>query len=120
MDLLTLYVQLLLVYKCYIQSCRVDRHPLTMSLCNTGASTGSNHNLGSLQFAPGSFPLVSRMAIYNGSKIDEASSPEMPLNCYYGQVYLQKAEVLRTESYTKGLKLHVLAGKNYSKICLNT
>lgn len=51
------------------------------------------------------------MAIYNGSKIDEASSPEMPLNCYYGQVYLQKAEVLRDDSYTKGLKLHVLAGK---------
>lgn len=55
------------------------------------------------------------MAIYNGSKIGEASSPEMPLSCYYGQVYLQKAEVLRGDSYTKGLKLHVLAGKTTLK-----
>lgn len=51
------------------------------------------------------------MAVYNGSNIDQASSPEMPLNCYYGQLYVQKAEVLRGESYSKGLKLQLLAGE---------
>lgn len=81
-------------------------------ISNVCVSTGSNHNLGSLQFAPGSFPLVTRMAIYNGSNIDQANSPEMPLNCYYGQLYVQKAEVLRDDSHTKGLKLRLLAGKD--------
>lgn len=71
----------------------------------------SNHNLGSLQFPPGNSPLVSRMAIYSGSNVEQAHAPELPLTCYYGQLYLQKAEVLRGNSYTKGVKLYLLAGE---------
>ncbi|KAJ8925830.1 hypothetical protein NQ315_009682 [Exocentrus adspersus] len=74
--------------------------------------SGSTHNLGSLQFPPGNSPLVSRLAIYCGSNVDQAYAPELPLNCYYGQLYLQKAVVLRGDSYTKGLRLHLLAGTN--------
>ncbi|CAG9813130.1 unnamed protein product [Phaedon cochleariae] len=73
---------------------------------------GSTHNLGSLQFPAGSSPLVSRMAIYCGSSVDHAYAPELPLTCYYGQLYLQKAEIIRGESYTRGLKLYLLAGTN--------
>lgn len=73
--------------------------------------SGSTHNLGSLQFPPGNSPLVSRLAIYCGSNVDQAYAPELPLSCYYGQLYLQKAEILRGDSYTKGLRLHLLTGK---------
>lgn len=73
---------------------------------------GSTHNLASLQFPPGNSPVVSRLAIYSGSSVDQASAPELPLSCYHGQLYLQKVEVLRGEGYTKGLKLQLLAGTN--------
>ncbi|XP_060533868.1 PHAF1 protein CG7083 [Cylas formicarius] len=73
---------------------------------------GSTHNLASLQFPPGSSPVVSRMAIYSGSSVDQATSPELPLSCYHGQLYLQKAEVLRGDGYTKGLCLKIMAGTN--------
>ncbi|VEN55426.1 unnamed protein product, partial [Callosobruchus maculatus] len=69
--------------------------------------TGSTHNLGSLQFPPGNSPLVSRMAIYCGPSVDQAHAPEMPLACFHGQLYLLKAEVLRGDSYTKGLELNL-------------
>lgn len=72
--------------------------------------SGSTHNLGSLQFPPGNSPLVSRLAIYCGSNVDQAYAPELPLSCYYGQLYLQKAIVLRGDGYTKGLKLQLLSG----------
>lgn len=52
------------------------------------------------------------MAIYSGSTVDQASAPELPLSCYHGQLYLQKAEILRGEGYTKGIKLNLLAGTN--------
>ncbi|CAH0551204.1 unnamed protein product [Brassicogethes aeneus] len=70
--------------------------------------TGTSHNLGSLQFPPGSSPLVSRMSIYSGPSLDQAVAPELPLSCYHGQLYLQKAEVIRGEGYTKGLRLILL------------
>ncbi|XP_023016363.2 PHAF1 protein CG7083 isoform X1 [Leptinotarsa decemlineata] len=75
-------------------------------------SCGSTHNMASLQFNLGSSPLVSRMAIYCGSSLDLATAPELPLTCYHGQLYLQKAEVLRGDNYTKGLKLKLMAGTN--------
>lgn len=53
------------------------------------------------------------MAIYSGSTVDQASAPELPLSCYHGQLYLQKAEIVRGEGFTKGIKLNLLAGKNY-------
>jgi hypothetical protein len=71
--------------------------------------SGNTHKLGSLQFPPGSSPLVSRMTIYYGSNIEQAYAPELPLSCYHGQLYLQKAEILRGECYTRGIKLSLLA-----------
>ncbi|XP_050293165.1 PHAF1 protein CG7083 [Anthonomus grandis grandis] len=73
---------------------------------------GSTHNLASLQFPPGNSPVVARLAIYSGGSVDQALAPEMPLSCYHGQLYLQKAEIIRGESFTKGLKLNLLAGTN--------
>lgn len=78
--------------------------------------TGSTHNLGSLQFPPGNSPLVSRMAIYCGQSVEQAFAPDLPLSCYHGQLYLEKAEVVRGECYTKGLKLKLLAGTNNRRI----
>lgn len=96
--------------------------------------TGSTHNLGknhqikkakeafkceplgSLHFPPGSSPLVSRTAIYCGSSVEQASAPELPLSCYHGQLYLQKAEVLRGDSFTKGLRLLLTAGGHSRRI----
>lgn len=73
---------------------------------------GSTHNLGSLQFPAGNSPLVSRLALYCGSSVDQSHAPELPLTCYHGQLYLKKAIVLRGDCYTKGLKLHLMAGTN--------
>lgn len=78
--------------------------------------TGSTHNLGSLHFPPGSSPLVSRTAIYSGSKLEQATAPELPLSCYHGQLYLQNVEVLRGESFTKGLRLILTAGGHSRRI----
>lgn len=74
--------------------------------------------VGSLQFPPGSSPLVSRMAIYYGPNIEQAFAPELPLSCYHGQLYLQKAEIIRGQCYTKGIKLSLLAGKIYLFFCV--
>lgn len=52
------------------------------------------------------------MAIYSGSSVDSATAPELPLSCYQGQLYLEKAEILRGDSYTKGIKLSLLSGNN--------
>lgn len=78
--------------------------------------TGSTHNLGSLQFPPGNSPLVARMAIYCGASVQKSFAPELPLSCFYGQLYLQRAQVIRGENYTKGLRLHLLAGTNDRRI----
>ena len=53
------------------------------------------------------------MTIYYGSNIEQAYAPELPLSCYHGQLYLQKAEIVRGECYTKGIKLSLLAGKHH-------
>ncbi|XP_057653388.1 PHAF1 protein CG7083 isoform X2 [Diorhabda carinulata] len=74
--------------------------------------TGSSHNLGSLQFQAGNSPIVSRLAIYSGFWDDQFPTPELPLTCYHGQIYLKKAIVLRGRSYTRGLKLHLMASSS--------
>lgn len=66
---------------------------------------------GSLHFPQGNSPLVSRMAIYYGPNVEQATSPELPLSCYQGQIYLCKADVLRGECYSKGLRLSLTASK---------
>ncbi|KAK9745971.1 Phagosome assembly factor 1 [Popillia japonica] len=78
--------------------------------------TSSTHNLGSLHFPPGSSPLVNRMTIYSGPGVEQASAPELPLSCYHGQLYLSRAEVLRGDCYTKGLRLTLLTGGNTRRI----
>lgn len=79
--------------------------------------TSSTHNLGSLHFPAGSSPLVSRLAIYAGpGGVEQAAAPELPLSCYHGQLYLRRAEVLRTDCYTKGLKLYLTACGNTHRI----
>lgn len=65
---------------------------------------------GSLHFPPGSSPLVTRMAIYCGSSVEQACAPELPLSCYHGQLYLKNAKVLRGECYSKGIRLFITAG----------
>ncbi|KAL3287769.1 hypothetical protein HHI36_002231 [Cryptolaemus montrouzieri] len=77
---------------------------------------GSTHNLGALQFPPGSSPLVSRMAVYYGPSVEQTTAPELPLSCYYGQLYLRRAEIMRGASHTKGIKLSLLAGTNNRRV----
>lgn len=71
--------------------------------------SGSAHRLGSLHFPPGSSPLVSRMCIYSGPNVEQSRAPELPLTCYQGQLYVKRAEVLRGEKRTRGLRLHLYA-----------
>lgn len=78
--------------------------------------TSSTHNLGSLHFPAGSSPLVSRMAVYHGASVEVATAPELPLSCYHGQLYLCKAEVLRGETYTKGVRLTLMTSGNSRRI----
>lgn len=80
--------------------------------------TGSTHNLGSLHFPQGNSPVVSRMAIYSGSSLEQAVAPELPLSCYQGQLYLCRADVLRSNSHTKGLKLWLAASNELILIVL--
>lgn len=54
------------------------------------------------------------MAIYCGSSVEQANAPELPLSCYHGQLYLKKAQVLRGECYSKGIKLFITAGNRPS------
>lgn len=67
--------------------------------------------LESLHFPSGSSPLVARMTIFNGPNMEQTVAPELPLQCYHGQLYLQKAEILRGVSYTKGVKLSLSVGE---------
>lgn len=79
--------------------------------------TSSTHNLGSLHFPAGSSPLVSRLAIYAGpGGVEKAAAPELPLSCYHGQLYLRRAEVLRTDCYTKGMRLYLNTCGNAHRI----
>ncbi|XP_022907928.1 PHAF1 protein CG7083 [Onthophagus taurus] len=81
--------------------------------------TGSTHNIefpDSLHFQPGNSPLVTRMVIYSGSTVEQATSPELPLSCYNGHLYLGKAEVLRDDCSTRGIKLTLLTTGNARRI----
>uniref|UniRef100_A0A1B6MN84 Uncharacterized protein n=1 Tax=Graphocephala atropunctata TaxID=36148 RepID=A0A1B6MN84_9HEMI len=63
--------------------------------------------LGSLQFASGSSPCVSCTSVYCGHSLPDCSAPPLPLSCYYAQLYLNYADVLRDNDRTKGLRLHL-------------
>ncbi|XP_039298490.1 UPF0183 protein CG7083 [Nilaparvata lugens] len=65
------------------------------------------HGLGSLQFPTGASPCVSRTCIYTGHSLVDCVPPILPLACYCGQVYLEKAEVIREKDRTCGLRLHL-------------
>lgn len=68
---------------------------------------GYAHGLGSLHFANGASPVVSKMSIYCGSNMAESRPPPLPLSCYNQQLYLESATVLRGPSGTRGLRLQL-------------
>lgn len=79
---------------------------------------GYAHGLGSLQFPNGASPVASRTTIYCGSQHQGSSStgsvgsivvplPELPLSCYRQHLHLRRADVLRDNHLTKGLRLHM-------------
>ena len=88
------------------------------------------HDLGSLQFN-GPPPIVSRMFLYAGNSHEDLKwdlltcnnylyhfelvmkvwfacstfrAPQLPLQCYHGNCYLESLEVLREKNITKGFK----------------
>ncbi|XP_044744596.1 PHAF1 protein CG7083 [Coccinella septempunctata] len=72
----------------------------------------SKNTIGSLNFPCGTSAIVSRVAIYSGQNIDNTAAPELPLSCFYGQVYLEKAVLLRGQNRTKGIKLNLVAASH--------
>ncbi|KAG8286145.1 hypothetical protein J6590_066713 [Homalodisca vitripennis] len=74
---------------------------------DTQFQAGHTQGLGSLQFASGSSPCVSCTSIYSGQNLLECSAPPLPLSCYYAQLYLNYADVLRDNDRTKGLRLYL-------------
>lgn len=73
---------------------------------------GSNNSFVSLQFPSGTAAIVSRMTIYSGASIEHTVAPELPLSCYYGQAYLEKAVLLRGQNRTKGIKLSLVTASH--------
>ncbi len=65
------------------------------------------HGLGSLHFPNGASPVVSKMALYCGSNIQELVAPPLPISCYSQQLYMENAVVLRNSSGTRGLRLNL-------------
>lgn len=65
------------------------------------------HGFGSLHFESGKSPIVSRMAIYSGANIGDSKPPPLPLQCYFSQIYLESATVLRNNYGTRGLRLNL-------------
>lgn len=71
--------------------------------------------LGSLQFTTGVSPVVSKMVIYAGNNLKNLTSDyqgivpvpvvSLPLCCYHGLSYVEKADVIRDRTSTKGLQL---------------
>lgn len=71
--------------------------------------------LGSLQFTTGVSPVVSKMFIYAGNSLKICYDDNqgvitvpvvpLPINCYHGLSYVEKAEIIRDKSATKGLQL---------------
>lgn len=66
-----------------------------------------NHGLGSLHFGPGNSPIVSKMFLYCGNNAQGCKPPPMPLLCYQKQLYIESANVIRSSSGTKGLRLSI-------------
>lgn len=65
------------------------------------------HGLGSLHFANGASPVVSKMSVYSGNNMAESRPPPMPLSCYNQQLYLESATVLRDSNGTRGVRLQL-------------
>ncbi|XP_065200197.1 PHAF1 protein CG7083 [Planococcus citri] len=72
--------------------------------------------LGSLQFTTGVSPVVSKMVIYAGNNLKNCTSNDyqgiipvpvvpLPISCYHGLSYVEKALVLRDRTNTKGIQL---------------
>lgn len=80
---------------------------------------GYAHGLGSLQFPNGSSPVVARTTIYYGAQHQTSSTgtgtqqlgsqplPELPLSCYRQHLHLKRCDVLRDNTKTTGLRLHM-------------
>lgn len=50
-------------------------------------------------------PVVSKMCIYAGNHLNDTKPPSMPLSCYFGNLYIESAEVLFANKEAEGLKL---------------
>ncbi|XP_034947426.1 UPF0183 protein CG7083 [Chelonus insularis] len=92
---------------------------------------GYAHGLGSLQFPNGTSPLVAKTAIYVGSMSGGSSGseehclkappPPLPLVCYHNNLYLEKAEVIRDKTKTRGLKLYLFTeGSSATRVLVET
>lgn len=66
-----------------------------------------NKGLGSLQFPSGASPVVSKMLIYSGHKLNDARAPPLPPTCTHNLIHLDSLLVLRDNSRTKGLRLNL-------------
>lgn len=84
--------------------------------------------LGSLQFTTGVSPVVSKMIIYAGNTLKNCTSSDyqgiisvpvvpLPISCYHGLSYVEKAVVVRDRNSTKGLELTLyLQGSGFNMI----
>lgn len=66
--------------------------------------------MGSLQFASGTFPNVSRIIIFSGSPLagqETLNVPSHPISCYKGLTYLERLEVQRDHKCTKGFMIQL-------------
>lgn len=89
---------------------------------------GYAHGLGSLQFPNGVSPLVAKTAIYIGNMTTGSGSnghtlktppPPLPLICYHNNLYLQKAEIIRDNACTQGLRLDLFTeGSSVTRVLL--
>jgi hypothetical protein len=98
---------------------------LTLLFCFFKAGS-AQCGLGSLQFASGTSPNVSRVIIFSGSPLpgqDILNIPSHPLSCYKGLSYLERLEVQRDLKNTKGfmIQLYLEGSGNVKKnIYLNS
>lgn len=70
--------------------------------------------MGSLQFTTGVSPVVSKMFVYAGNSLKICYDNQgviavpvvpLPVNCYHGLSYIERADIIRDKSTTKGLQI---------------
>ncbi|CAH1780529.1 unnamed protein product [Owenia fusiformis] len=67
------------------------------------------HGLGSIQFpSRASSPVVSKMCIYAGHGLNDTRAPSIPLNCFHGNCYTDRVDIIRENNSTKALKFTVV------------